>query len=117
MVYALFAFPYARPSGLGQAFKQGANWWRFSIATVLTLAVVVGLTQWLNTAYSYLAGLAIMAGTWIIIVVVATCLKRKFAGLTGDTYGAINEAAEVAALILVCLLAHNQWLGLTLLGG
>ena len=112
MVYALFAYPYARPSGLGKAFKQEANWRKFILATVVTLVVAMGLTGWLNNAYSYLAGLAIMGGTWIIIMMVAAYLKRKFAGLTGDTYGAINEVAEVCVLILVCLLAHNQWLGL-----
>ena len=39
MVYAVFAHPYARPTGLGKAFKQGANWPNFTIATVITLAV------------------------------------------------------------------------------
>ena len=29
MVYALFAYPYARPSGLGKAFKQEARWQKF----------------------------------------------------------------------------------------
>ncbi|GAI25194.1 unnamed protein product, partial [marine sediment metagenome] len=33
-------------------------------------------------------------------------LKSKFSGLTGDTYGAINEVAEVGVLILVTLLAR-----------
>ncbi|MBI2174827.1 MAG: adenosylcobinamide-GDP ribazoletransferase, partial [Candidatus Omnitrophica bacterium] len=28
MVYAVFAYPYARPDGLGLAFKQGASWQR-----------------------------------------------------------------------------------------
>lgn len=112
MVYALFAYPYARPSGLGKAFKQEANWRRFSLATVITLAVAMGLTGWANNAYSYLVGLVVMGGTWVIITVMAAYLKRKFAGLTGDTYGAINEVAEVGVLILVILLARNQWLGL-----
>ena len=112
MVYALVAYPYARQSGLGKVFKQGANWRGFGIATLITLTVVMGLTGLVNNAYSYLAGLAIMGGTWVIIAATAAYFKRKFAGLTGDTYGAINEIAEVCVLILVCLLASNQWLGL-----
>jgi cobalamin synthase len=32
-------------------------------------------------------------------------LKYKFAGLTGDTYGAINEAAEITALVLIIIIA------------
>lgn len=104
MVYAVFAYPYARPSGLGKVFKQGTGWPQLAIATLITLAMAAALFQ--------LAGLVIMLAIWVIVVAAATYLKRKFAGLTGDTYGAINEAAEVCVLILVILLAHNQWLWL-----
>jgi len=110
MVYTVFAYPYARPAGLGKIFKQGASWQGFTIATVITLAVAIGLARLANITYFYLAGLAIMLAIWVIVVAMATYLKRKFAGLTGDTYGAINEVAEVCVLILICLLAHNQWL-------
>ena len=103
MVYAVFAYPYAKPSGLGKAFKQGASWTRFTIATIITLAVAVILAQ--------LAGFIIMLAIWVIVVAMAAYLKGKFGGLTGDTYGAINEVAEVCVLILVCLLAHIGWLG------
>ncbi len=62
--------------------------------------------MWLTgTAYCWLAGLAIMAATWVIIVIVALYFKRKFSGLTGDTYGAINEIAEVSVLIMVNIFA------------
>jgi len=104
MVYAVFAYPYARPSGLGKVFKEMASRRRFVAATLVALAVAI---PWFR-----LAGLVIMLGVWVIVVAMAAYLKRKFSGLTGDTYGAINEVAEVGVLILVCLLAHNQWLGL-----
>ncbi len=112
MVYTVFAYPYARPAGLGKLFKQGASWQRFTTATVITLAVAIGLARLANITYFYLAGLAIMLAIWVIVVAMATYLKRKFAGLTGDTYGAINEVAEVCVLILICLLAYNHWLWL-----
>ncbi|MFC2003250.1 adenosylcobinamide-GDP ribazoletransferase [Chloroflexota bacterium] len=96
MVYAIFAYPYARPSGLGKAFKQGAGWLRFTVATLITFAVAVILLQ--------LTGLAVMLGIWIIMVAMATYLKGKFSGLTGDTYGAVNEVAEVCVLILILVL-------------
>jgi adenosylcobinamide-GDP ribazoletransferase len=102
MVYAIFAYPYAKPSGLGTVFKQGVSWQRFTIATAITLAVVVVLAQ--------LTGFIIMLIIWVIVVAMVACLKGKFGGLTGDTYGAINEVAEVCLLILVCLLAHVGWL-------
>lgn len=110
MVYTVFAYSYARPAGLGKIFKQGTSWQRFTTATVITLAVAIGLARLANITYFYLAGLAIMLAIWVIVVAMATYLKRKFAGLTGDTYGAINEVAEVCVLILICLLTYNHWL-------
>jgi len=98
MVYAVFAYPYAKPSGLGKVLKQEDRWYRFVMATLIALAVAIVLAQ--------VMGLAIMLGIWIIVMAMAVYLKRKFAGLTGDTYGAINEVAEVCVLILVCLLAQ-----------
>ncbi len=106
MVYAIVAYPYARPSGLGKIFKQQASWLRFTIATLIALAVAIVLARW--------AGLIVMAGIWVMVILMATYLKRKFAGLTGDTYGAINEVAEVCVLILVLILAR---FGLVELGG
>ena len=51
-----------------------------------------------------LAGVAVMLGIWIIVAAMATYLKGKFSGLTGDTYGAINEVAEVCVLIIILVL-------------
>lgn len=110
MVYAVFAYPYARPAGLGKVFKEGASGLRLALATVFTLAVTIGAAWWAKTGYFYLVGLVIVFGIWLLTLLVATYLKRKLAGLTGDTYGAINEVAEVGVLLIICLLAYNQWL-------
>ncbi len=110
MVYALFAYPYARPEGLGKTIKPAANWQKFSLATVITLALATGIAWLAGISYFYLAGPLIMLGAWVIIVLMASYFKGKFAGLTGDTYGAINEVAEVLVLISIILLAHNNWL-------
>jgi len=98
MAYAIFTYPYARPSGLGKAFKQGTSWPRFTMATIIAVAVAVVLAQ--------LVGLGIMFLIWVITVAMAAYFKSKFSGLTGDNYGAINEVAEVAVLILINLLAQ-----------
>ena len=107
MVYAIFVYPYAQPSGLGKERKQATDWPRFIEATIIALVIALVLA-W--PAWS--AGLAIMAGIWVVVIAMGAYFKRKFSGLTGDTYGAINEVTEVCVLILICLLAHNQWLGL-----
>lgn len=110
MVYAVFAYPYARPSGLGKVFKEGASGRGLALATVFTLAVAIGAAWWTKTSYFYLVSLVIVSSIWLFTWLMATYLKRKLAGLTGDTYGAINEVTEVGVLLIVCLLAYNQWL-------
>lgn len=71
------------------------------IATIITIAVSVVLLE--------LLGLALVAAIWLILVIMAAFLKKKLGGLTGDTYGAINEVIEVSVLILVPLLAEGYW--------
>jgi len=101
MVYAIFAHPYARETGMGQAFKQQANWQRLAVATALALAA--------SLIFMRLWGLALVAAVLIITVIVAWFLRRKLGGLTGDTYGAINEVIEVSVLILVPLFAGGYF--------
>ncbi len=110
MVYAIVAFPYARPEGLGKAFKPGASRLRLLIASIITLALAI-FSAWLDgMTYYYIAGLVIMLAVWVIIVLAALYFKRKFSGLTGDTYGAINQIVEASVLIMMSLFAFNGWL-------
>jgi adenosylcobinamide-GDP ribazoletransferase len=102
IVYAITVYPYARPSGLGTVFKENAGRWSLIIASVVTLAVAGGLFFW--------AGLVIMAVVWGITAGVGAFFKRRFAGLTGDNYGAINVIVEVTVLVVVVLLSHMHWL-------
>jgi adenosylcobinamide-GDP ribazoletransferase len=104
MVYAVFAYPYARPVGLGGIYKEGASGRRFIIASVFTLVIGAGVAFF---GLSYLGVLIIWSGVWILVALIAAYFIRKFAGLTGDTYGAINEVAEVMVLILACLIAFD----------
>jgi adenosylcobinamide-GDP ribazoletransferase len=101
MVYALYIYPYARPSGLGTAFKRSTRWPQFIAATLITFVVALALFPLFS-----LMGLFIIFGVWIMTVLFSIYLKHKFSGLTGDTYGAINEVAEVMALVIVSSLAN-----------
>lgn len=102
MVNAIFVYPYARPTGLGKSFKDAVNWQQFVIATLVTLIVAVVLFR--------IAGLIIIAFGWLIMTLVALYLKRQLKGLTGDTYGAINEITVVNVFLVVAMLAFNHWL-------
>jgi adenosylcobinamide-GDP ribazoletransferase len=95
MVYAIFAHPYARTSGLGRAFKEETDWKVLVIASVVTLVVAAVSLQW--------AGPAIMLLVWGITAALAAIFNKTFAGLTGDNYGAVNEIIQVSVLILINL--------------
>ena len=96
MVSAIFTFPYAKSSGMGLAFKQGANWQRLTISTIIALAAAVIILK--------LWGLALIAALWLIIFGIASYFRSRLGGLTGDNYGAINELAEVLVLLLTILI-------------
>jgi adenosylcobinamide-GDP ribazoletransferase len=99
MVYAIFSYPYARPTGLGKAYKEATGWVQLAIATVIMLGIAGGLYPIFN-----ISGFLLFGGVLIITTALAFYFKYKFAGLTGDTYGAINEVAEVMALIFVIII-------------
>ncbi len=98
MVYAIFAFPYARPEGLGAAYKQSTRWPQFTIATAITIAIAVVLFPFFS-----IIGLVLVPAICIIATALAFYLRHKLGGLTGDSYGAINEIAEVVALVVPVL--------------
>ena len=92
MVTTMAAFGYVREKGLGTAFQAGTSRWQvvFGLATA---AAAGGLL--LGPAGLLLLGAAIAVslglGWWI---------SRMLGGMTGDTYGAVNELAEVTVLVL-----------------
>lgn len=96
MVGIIFTFPYAKSSGMGLAFKQGASWQRLTISTTIALiAAVVLLKRW---------GLVLVAALGLIAFGIASYFRSRLSGLTGDNYGAINELAEVLVLLLLILI-------------
>jgi adenosylcobinamide-GDP ribazoletransferase len=101
VVCCIFAFPYARPEGLGRAFKDEASWLTVGVASVVALAVAVG--------FLHLQGLAVMSGVGLVTLALGVLLKQKFGGLTGDTYGAVIEVGEVVSLILVIAIPELTW--------
>ena len=91
MVSTMAAFAYVRKEGLGTAFQDGTSRWQvvFGLATA---AAAGGLL--LGPAGLLLLGAAIAVslglGWWVSLML---------GGMTGDTYGAVNELAEVTVLL------------------
>ncbi|UCC16822.1 MAG: adenosylcobinamide-GDP ribazoletransferase [Dehalococcoidales bacterium] len=109
MVYAIAMYPYARNEGLGKAFKDGVTLTRLVIATLITLGLSIVLAWWADVDYYYIVGFGVMVVIWILIVAVSAYFRRKFVGLTGDTYGAINELAETGVLLIGSIACFNGW--------
>ena len=108
IVFAETRFPYARQHGLGSLFQRKASYLMAATATVLmslALAVLVlGRGRLAQTAI--LMGLLVLAVLAVTVIGSAWASRRLGGGLTGDTYGALNELIELAVLVLVPPLAQ-----------
>jgi adenosylcobinamide-GDP ribazoletransferase len=99
VVMAMQAFPYVREQGLGSGFQQGRTLTQVAVglATVLVAAVLLAGG----------AGAILVVAVTITVWVAGSWMTRLLGGLTGDSYGAINEIGEVSVL----LLAIAMWKG------
>lgn len=97
MVLAVAAFPYARQAGKGLVFKGQATWQRTATAGGIGLVLAVLVAG--------ISGLALALSVTIVALLAGRFLQSRLGGLTGDSYGAINELSEVVALIVLPLLA------------
>jgi len=91
MMLALVAFPYARSQGLGSAF-QGDQRTLSAFASGL-IAIVAALLL------AGFGGLVLFGLATLLAWLLGKGLALLLGGLTGDTYGAINEVTETAILI------------------
>ena len=96
MVLALRVFPGARPTGLGAAFHRAVTTKRLLLAAIVTLAIVLLAGQ--------LSGLIVWMAVTTIALILGFAIARSIGGLTGDSYGAIEEVAEVVALLVLVML-------------
>lgn len=94
LVLAMPLFPSARQGeGLGAVFARAVGGRRVGAATLLFVAVIFAVGRAAYFPYA-LAGAA--AG-----LLLARYLTRRLGGLTGDTYGAINEVVETVFLAFI----------------
>ena len=102
MVVALSAFPYVRSQGLGSPYHRGTAYLSTGGAAiaVVVIAVLAG----------GVAGAALLVGVSALAWLLAWGMARMLGGLTGDTYGAINEITEVAVLMVAVALLPTGWL-------
>ena len=92
MLSTMAAFKYAREQGMGAAFQAGTNWRQIAFG----LAVAAAASGLLLGA----AGLVVLAASVAVSLGLGRWIAGMLGGMTGDTYGAVNEVAEVTALLV-----------------
>lgn len=97
MVLDMSVYPYARAQGMGTSFQHGHR----------RMQVILGF------GIALVASLLLAGSAGIVFLVVATAvawglgrwMASLLGGLTGDTYGAVNEVTEVAVLLAAVVVA------------
>jgi len=97
MTLALSVFPYAREQGLGTAFRG------VKPAHVVTAGAIALIAAGI---FAGLAGTLLFAIATVIAIIIDLCMTKMLGGLTGDTYGAINELSEAIILITAIGIIH-----------
>ncbi|MGO4500726.1 adenosylcobinamide-GDP ribazoletransferase [Paenibacillus sp. 2RAB27] len=106
MVAAIRMWPYARPnSGLGSLFR-GVNSKHVTISLVVALLTTTLCICTANpiSLPSWSIVLGFMAITTLVGSGIAAYISSKLGGLTGDTYGALNELLESVLLLAVIII-------------
>lgn len=109
LVYATAAYPYARPTGLGAAYKAHVGRREVALATAFAVVAVAaallagtGITPGVTTSDVLLVApkaLGLLALAWLVAGLFGRYVVSRLPGQTGDTYGATNELVEVAVLL------------------
>lgn len=92
LCFALVAFPYARPEGMGRAIKNNSRWSQLLLASLTTLTIAWFVGQW--------PGLIVFGLVLILSFLWLRYVLRLIPGLTGDIYGATCVLTEVFVLII-----------------
>lgn len=89
-LYGIYWFPPAAEGGLGRSFHDQVRRADFYLATAVALGAAL--------AVAGAAGLTALLLVWGAAHLLARWWTRDLGGLTGDTYGALCEIAEVVAV-------------------
>lgn len=92
MTYAIARFSYIRAEGLGTLYSLHTGNFELAVASLTALAVVACAGR--------AGGLIIFLAALAAAHMLCRYLHKVLGGLTGDTYGALNELIEVFVLAL-----------------
>ena len=92
MLTTMAAFPYVRQQGTGSSFQVGARGRQIAFGVASAAAACLLLQG--------AAGLILLAAAILVSLALGRWSCRLLGGMTGDSYGAANEVAEVTVLLL-----------------
>jgi cobalamin 5'-phosphate synthase/cobalamin synthase len=98
-VYAIGRFAYARAAGKGKIWHDTTDFPRDLAAAAIPVALATAVAVYFNGRTALIASGATIAGG----VLTAHWLNNKLNGQTGDTYGAVVEAAETFGLVFAAI--------------
>jgi len=109
MACAIVRWPYARKeAGLGALFRSARGrhaWAAWAVAMLITVPAVFSQTGTGAAKWGLALGFCLLA--YGIGAALASAINRKLGGLTGDVYGALNEADEIVLLLGIVICLHN----------
>lgn len=108
MAVAIAGWRPARPNeGLGAMFQETRLRHALgAMAAAFVISFIILIINDINYIDSLLVILVAIGATALTGGGMAIWLNRKLGGLTGDTYGAMNEAVEAALLVAVVAWGH-----------
>jgi adenosylcobinamide-GDP ribazoletransferase len=104
----VYAWPYARVAGTGEAFTRERTPGPVIMAGGLVVAVVVAtaLVALAVGGSAWYSGLVVAVVAMGVALLVQAAVAKRLGGLTGDVYGMGIELAEAAALVVGCALVR-----------
>jgi len=105
----VYAWPYARRAGTGEAFTREHTPGPVVLAAALlgaALVVAAIVSIAVDGAGGWWAGVAIAGLAVGMTLLVQAAVAQRLGGLTGDVYGMGIQIAEAAALVVGCALAR-----------
>lgn len=91
----IFAFPYARPEGLGFEMKRNVT-----MRELLIASLIAGILAWWVFSWQ---GLLLMAAAALLAFLLSAYVMRLLPGFTGDIYGMVITSVEMAVLLVFTL--------------
>jgi adenosylcobinamide-GDP ribazoletransferase len=100
-LYGIYAFPAAAAGGLGANYRAHTRMRDFGFATLTLLGLCGVLFAWTGDAQLFARLMLAALLAFVTAHVIFTRWTRSLGGLTGDTYGALCEIAEVVVIAVM----------------